>query len=268
MTAPKSIQDSYEEVVPGVYAGVPNEVYHAANGFSHSDIVKAHKSISTYLWYKQNQKQTDAMLQGSALHDLVLLPDTYKNTYSVCSTKGKNTKAYKDMAKDESRIVLTSAMESNIHYMRDALYSNPTIRDILESKTTLREVSMWVRDYKTGLVRKIRPDMISNGVIYDVKTSVSPTPKGFLHSIFEYKYHLQSAYYQDTSRLNDLQITDFVFLVVGSLPPYLTAIYNINPDLLEEGRMMYQETLSRLATYYLGEDEWDGLTSGREVVTL
>ena len=39
MTAPKEIRDNYEEVMPGVYAGVPNDLYHSVDGLSKTTFV-------------------------------------------------------------------------------------------------------------------------------------------------------------------------------------------------------------------------------------
>ena len=64
------------------------------------------------------------------------------------------------------------------------------------------------------------------------------------------------------------EISNFKFLVVGSKPPYLTAVYDINEDLLEEGREKTAEALDRYWNYKNGTDEWSGLSYGRETVTL
>ena len=268
--APRVIQETYTEVLPGVYSGVPNEEYHSLDGYSHTNLVNIEKSISTYNWRKIHQEVTDAMIMGSAFHDLCLLPDEYKNTYLVSPVKGKNTKKYKQMVEDNpDKIILTPGVADTIHYMRDSMYKNPSMREHLEAKTNLREVSIWARCNVTGLLRKVRPDMIHNGFIIDLKSSISPTPQGFRHSIYEYKYFIQSPYYQDTVRLIGLDIKDFLFFVVGKTPPYLTGIYNINDELIEEGRARYLAALSKMECYLIrGEGAWDGLEQGREVVTL
>ena len=267
--APATIQLNYDEVIPGVYALVPNEVYHASEGLSKTNLCDIHGSIAEYNMRKASpQKQTDPMLKGSAFHDLVLLPEVYKQTYLVGPTIGKATKANKQFILDHPhKTVITVGMSDDIHYMRDALHANPTIRRILESDTVLREVSMWVKHGGVDLLCKIRPDIIEGGVIYDLKSTIAPDVRPFLHSVYKYKYHVQSAYYQDTANLNGLKITNFKFLVVGSKPPYLTAVYDLNADLIEEGADIYYAALLKYRKYLDG-DKWDGLDYGRETVTL
>ena len=269
--APPNITTHYEEVIPGVYQGVPNQVYHESEGISCSDIKELAKSIEHYEHRKEYpQGQTDAMLVGSALHDIVLLPNTYKNTYVVAPVKGKTTKAYRKCIVDNpGKDVLTQYQEENILNMRDSIYRNPTMRGILESDTILRESSIWVRHGSTGLVLKIRPDIIVDGVIYDLKTtSGDVSPRGFINSVFKYKYHIQAPFYVDCATMNGMTISGFKFLVVGSVPPYSTAIYDLNADTMEEGRDIYRLALYRYGNYLVGDNIWKGLVHGRETVTL
>ena len=269
--APTEIRDNYEEIIPGVYAGVPNEVYHASEGISCSGIKELGKSVEHYEWMKRFPlKQTDPMLVGSALHDLCLLPDTYDSTYIVSPTKGKTTEGYKKTKKDNpDKDILTATMGENVVSMRDALYRNPTVRNILQGDTTLREVSIWVKDPITNLLLKVRPDIIHKGIIYDIKTtSGGVEPRGFLMNVYKYKYHVQDPFYGDCCSLNGMSIKGFKFLVVGSKPPYSTAIYDLNDELREKGRNYYEEALMRYKRCLTGEETWKGLPSGRETVTL
>jgi len=270
MTAPKEIRSKYTEAMPGVYELVPNEEYHASDGLSKTTICQIHESIALYQMMRASpQKPTDPMIKGSAFHDLVLLPEVYKKNYLVGPTIGKATKAHKKCVFDHPhKTVITSGVSDDIYSMRDALYDNPGIKKILDSKTTLREVSIWVKDPITGLTLKIRPDLISDGVIYDLKSTIAPHSRAFLHSVYKYSYNVQSALYQDVSLMNGMKITNFVFLVVGSKPPFLTAIYDINLELLQEGRDKYREALERYSNYLLSSDKWSGLSYGRETVTL
>lgn len=268
--APDNIHSHYQEVMPGVYELVPNEEYHVSDGLSKTTICQIHESIALYQMMKKSpQKPTDPMIKGSAFHDLVLLPYEYQNNYAIASTVGKKTKAFQRCVLDNPhKTVITSGTSDDIYSMRNALYDNPSIKEILDNKTTLREVSIWVKDPITGLTLKIRPDLIADGIIYDLKSTIAPHSRAFLHSVYKYSYNVQSALYQDVAIMNGMKITNFIFLVVGSKPPFLTAIYDINPELLQEGRDKYREALERYSNYLLLSDKWNGLSYGREMVTL
>ena len=266
--APKSIKENYEEVIPSVYAMVPNELYHSIDGISSSNIKELGKSIAHYHYSKEHQKkQTDAMLKGSAFHDMVLLPDVYEATYMMGPTITKTSKKYKQCVLDNPhKTVLPPRMIDDLEYMRDALYKNPSIREILESDTILREVSIWGKDSTTGLLCKCRPDIIANGIVYDVKTTV--VPHCFLNAVKDFKYHVSSEHYLNVCRGIGMTATDFQFLAVGSKPPYLTGIYRLPDDFIAAGKEYCRRSLDRYANYMLSDDDWDGLPQGREVVTL
>jgi exodeoxyribonuclease VIII len=267
--APKHIRDNYTEIIPSVYEGVQNDVYHASDGLGSHSVIDIGKSIAHYNWRKKAPLESDSLLKGEALHDLVLLPETFKSKFVIAPTKDKKTNKYKEFVLDHpTQKVLLPNMYDDIYYMRDALYDNPTIRDILADSTNLRECSVWVKDIPTGLLLKCRPDIIVNGIIYDVKTTIAPHDRAFIHSVFEYGYHIQSAFYQYCCKLNGMTVKDFRFLAVGNKPPYLTAIYNLNADLLIEANEYIRTSLNRYAEYIMGTDKWEGLTYGRECVTL
>ena len=268
--APQHIVDSYEQVMPGCFLGVPNQKYHDTEGISKTNTCDLDRSVAHYILSKQYpMKQTDPMLKGSAFHDLCLLPDFYYSHYKVCPLKGKATKGYKAMADEfPDSDVLTAGMAQDVNEMHEAVMKNPTMKEVLGSESTLREVSIWATDPDTGLLLKIRPDIIYNGVIFDLKTTIAPHPKAFIHSVWDYKYQVQSAFYQYVAGLLGMTIDNFIFLCVGSKPPYLTAIYDLNDDLVEEGDAFFRRALLRYKTYLESDDKWDGLECGRELVTL
>ena len=249
---------------------VPNEEYHAADGLSSTNIKDISRSISHYRMDQANpMKQTESMFTGSALHDMVMLPDYYREHYIVCKTKGNTTDNYKQTVIDNpDKSVLSITQSDLVHNMRDSLYKNPTISEILDSKSVLREVSIWANDLQTSLDIKCRPDLICNGIIFDLKTTIGPSPRGFIQSVYRFKYHVSDPFYRHVCALIGMSITDFQFICVGNKAPYLTSIYNLNSELLAEGVNIYQQSLQRYSEYILSDDKWDGLAQGREVVTL
>lgn len=269
MSAPKHIRDEYEEIIPGFYALVPNEVYHASAGLSSHGIMELRESIAHYLYRKEHPIESDALLKGEATHDAVLLPHLFETKFAMAPAKTKTSKAYKQFVLDNPhKKVLTPQMYRDVLAMREALYGNPAIREILEADTVLRECSSWVHDPHTNVLLKCRPDIIVDGYIYDVKTTIAPHQRAFIHSVFEYRYHIQSAFYQYCCKLAGINVKDFRFLVVGNKPPYLTAIYTLNDGLIEEGNTVVREAIDRYSDYLLGVETWEGLPYGRDVVVL
>jgi len=278
--APKNIIDNYEQILPGVFTGVPGSVYHASDGFSRSNLCEIDRSIAHYkISLETKNVQTDPLLKGSAFHDLCLLPDFYYSNYKVADTGDKRTKKYKTfVSKYPNNDILTPGMANDVKDMRDAIYSNPKMKEALDIETSLREVSIWARDPDTGLLLKIRPDLICDGLIIDLKSTISPSKEAFVYSVRDWKYHVQASYYLYVSSLIGMDIEDFIFFVVGSKPPFLTGIYNLprlkedvvsGPDVsLEEGERFFRHSLDVYKKYSDSPDNWDGLEYGRDLVTL
>ena len=61
---------------------------------------------------------------------------------------------------------------------------------------------------------------------------------------------------------------NFIFLAVGNKPPYLTAIYDLNEELLQEGDAFFRKSLLIYKNYLESDDKWTGLENGRGLVTL
>jgi exodeoxyribonuclease VIII len=280
MTAPAHIKNNYEEVMPGYYLGVENEKYHSTDGVGHTNLCDIKdKSIDYYNMRKNSQeKPTDPLIRGGAVHSLTLTPDEYKRLYLVGPTINRNTKKWKEFILDHPhKIVIPPRMADDIHYMRDALYDNPYIKEILDSKTILREVSSWVTDPDTGILLRFRPDIIVDGIIYDLKSTIAPHVDAFRYSTKKYNYRVQDPFYVDCARLTGLKLTQrdddgedgpFKFLVVGSTPPWLTAVYKLPSEDVEFGRDKYRSALDYYAEYLASPDGWSGLSYGRETVTL
>ena len=268
--APKNIIDNYEQVLPGIFAGVPIEEYHASDGTSKTNICDIDRSVAHYkISLETRGVRTDPMLKGSGLHDACLLPDFYYSHYKVAPTNDKRTKKYQEFVKKyPNHEILTPGMANDIKEMKEAIFNNTTMKEVLEADTSLREVSIWATDPITGLLLKIRPDLIHNGVIFDLKTTLSPHPRAFIHSVYDYKYHVQSAYYQYVAGLIGMKLDNFIFFAVGNKPPYLTAIYDLNEELLQEGEMFFRNSLLVYKNYLESEDKWTGLELGRELITL
>lgn len=268
--APKYIRENYEEIIPGVFSGVPNEVYHSDEAISCSNIKDIFVSLDQYELRKKYKKQTDSMIFGSAFHDLLLLPDAYHDTYVVSPYRTKTAKGYKAFCdENEDKVVISPQDSDTLFAMRDKLLANPGVRPVLTSEYAMKEVSIWAEDPMTGVKMKVRPDLIHSGAIYDLKTtSGTVEPRGAIQSVFKFKYHVQAAFYTAVCRLIGMTIHGFVFVFIETSPPYHTAMYTLNEDLVAEGEDIVRRSLDRYHRYVTGQDTWTGLEHGTEVVTL
>lgn len=80
---PDEIPDEHQpDFQPGVYDGVPNEVYHDCGAISCSGLKQAKKSVLHYLDYLNSEpKDTKDLRIGNGVHAAVLEPDRFQSEY-------------------------------------------------------------------------------------------------------------------------------------------------------------------------------------------
>jgi exodeoxyribonuclease VIII len=107
---------------------------------------------------------------------------------------------------------------------------------------------------------KARPDYIrqDKGLILDLKTCLDARSDPFSRSCWNYRYHVQAAYYLDGYRVATEESAEaFLFIAIEKAPPYAVAVYHANEDMIDQGRSEYQRDLITYAEC-LAKDEWPG----------
>lgn len=245
---------------PGLYAGVPESVYHGDRRSVSSSQVRHLLEVTPHRWQWERDNprpSSSAMEWGTALHTLVLgvgMPpvDTGYDTW--------NTKAAKDKVA-EVRAKGGIPMKPNdfraVHGAAERLRTHPAAAPLLASGDS--ELSAWARDPDTGIMLRARADRVHwiderTAVIGDVKKSSEPGPDEFAWSVDKYGYHRQQAFYQRVFELLGIR-TSFVFLAVCSDPPYEPYVVELPDRAVELGE---RDNARALAIYAkcLADDNW------------
>jgi exodeoxyribonuclease VIII len=126
--------------------------------------------------------------------------------------------------------------------MRDAVMANKDAAELLtghEAETSLR----WDAD---DVPVKARLDAWHRDAqkIVDLKTTRDASPRGFGRAAAEYGYHAQAAHYADGVRALTGQGHEYYIVCVEKTEPYLTAVYEVFPDMLDAGRETVREGLA------------------------
>lgn len=146
------------------------------------------------------------------------------------------TRTKKFMAAEEEalaagkQVVLRKEMDE-AQAIADAVHANATAAGLLADAEP--EVSMFWVDPEFGIWQRGRmdaysPDIWEMPVIVDLKTSADASEEGFAKSMADYGYVRQYVHYRQglAAALGcDPEDIDFIFVVVESEPPYLTATY-------------------------------------------
>jgi len=233
-----------------------NKQYHAdksAIGKSGLDLI--HESPADY--FNQHlspnppeRKQTPAKLLGSALHALVLEPEKFKNLFTVAPELDRRTADGKmewttivQLAEANGTEIITSEIYDKARKMRDALHAHPITKELLFSdKGAMNEYSYYWTDPVTGVKCKAKADRVtSSGLIIDVKTAASVNPEELSKDMFNYRYHVQDAWYTDGFEIaHRVKPEGFLFITVRNEEPYLVKPYMLDEPSRQLGRDSYR----------------------------
>lgn len=148
--------------------------------------------------------------------------------------------------------------------IRDNAHKDGTVRALLTGGNS--EQSLLVED-DHGTLRKSKFDYITTAgnVIPDLKTCRSAHPDKFEKAIENMGYFQRAAFYVDNANLAGLSKDTFVFICVETAPPYLVACYQLQDEVLQAGRMIYQRDLQQYRNC-VETGRWPGYHQGiREI---
>lgn len=256
---------------PGIYTDLSNEQYHAGPGYSKSQLDLVAKAPALLEWSKRaaNDNSSKAASVGTALHMLILEPEAFAASYitepgkfDLRTTAGKAARAEFE-AEAKGRIVLAFDEWEMLQRQRDSVFAHPEARALIEIPGGRFETSAYWADPETGLLCRCRPDWWPMPeVIVDLKTTEDPSPHAFSRSIFEYRYHVQDAFYTDgAGAANGAGVEDFVFLAVGKkreMGRYPVRVYRLNEEDKQYGRELYRANLKTVLDC-TETGEWPGI---------
>lgn len=253
----------------GIYE-ITNEEYHASSGLSRSALM-VFKELPMHYWHQylsgdyEPPKPKEGYHVGSVLHTLVLEPEKFESEYFRGTKWNKATKIGKaghaaDMQAANGRIIVDAPTIEKVEAMRDALFSNPIIANLLKNEPGLSfvEQSYFWTDPETGIQCKARPDMLRlliEPVIVDLKSCDDASPRGFQLSAIKYGYYLQMAMIfealkacgsfnkYDGNSISPLIFKRCMFACVEKAPPYPTAVYMMQDDALHYGLGQFHSLL-------------------------
>ena len=229
---------------------VPDEVYHASEGFGSSKIKSFMASPLKFKWEQNHPiEQSPAMIKGSAFHCAVLEPDRYNRDYAVAPAIDKRTKKGKEewaefQASCEGKTIIDAKLAEEVNHMVDSCLAQfgGYLSDFKP------EVSYW-RRHRTGLVLKARIDAEVDRIAYDLKSTKDPL--GFDREAVRYDYHIQATHYGWVS-----QLAHMVFLPTGNSAPFISGQpVEFSPEDLNDFYPAWAKAIDELSDA-LDFDEW------------
>lgn len=251
---------------------LPASTYHAHPGLSSSAIKEMAKS-PRHFWGKhldpdrKKREPSPAMLLGTAIHTLVLEPqhaDTVVKLppYACGRTKAAIEARERFMEELPPEAVLLSPEDfDRAHGAAEAVRGND---DAMTWLTAGKAEESWFapcpqHHQELGLIRRGRvdyqtthPESEGRPVLVDLKSSSDVTPDKFGKHFAELGYHIQAAWNIDGYSLCGVEVGshlagDYVVVAVETQAPFVVAVYEVPPEVIEQGRREYRRLLEAWA---------------------
>jgi exodeoxyribonuclease VIII len=242
------------QMKPGIYHGISNADYHGGEGISKTGLDRINRCPAYYMHCKtQPRKETPALVFGRAIHTAILEPHLFAAEYAVAPDVDRRTKAGKEayaefMLECGDKTILTADQYARAEAIQAAVYAHPAAAALIEGNG-LNEASVFWSDTASGVLCKCRPDRLRDDhIVVDVKTTQNASPEAFMRDAYNYRYHVQAAYYMDgVAAATGHRPPAFVFLAVESEPPHLVACYMAGDDMVALGEQEYRLNLDLYA---------------------
>lgn len=239
-----------------------NAEYHADPAISKSDLDLINRSPAYYRYVKENPKeQTSAMLLGSVFHKLVLEPETFAAEYAVCPAVDRRTKAgrevYQSFVDDlqEGIEVITDDIYQTAQAMAESVKNHPIAARLLQGGQA--ETSYFWEE--NGVECKCRPDYLRTDIksIIDLKSTQNASPESFVKSAYDYRYHVQAAWYLRGLKACGVDAENFIFIAVEKEAPYTVCVYTADDLMIKLGNSEADENLDTFCKC-MRSDNWFG----------
>ncbi|MFA5712340.1 PD-(D/E)XK nuclease-like domain-containing protein, partial [Mycolicibacterium sp.] len=183
----------------------------------------------------------------------------------------KSAQEHRDEIRAQGKAPLLRRELEQVQAMAAALRRHPRAAELLQPGTGRPEVSLFWRDWVTGVERRARPDWLivhgdGRATVVDYKTTASPDPASVRKAIANLGYYMQHAFYEDgVHALGIAEDVDFLFVFQGKEPPYLPLVARVDGPGVAVGRARVDEALAIFARCQ-ASGEWPGYSD--EVLTV
>ena len=253
-----------EIVPPCAIIGMPNDVYHAHPAISKSGLDLIHRSPA-HFQYSAKRDSTRAMEIGTAIHCAILEPERFAAEYVLLrDVKDRRASEYRKAKEVHGgEYVLTSTEADNVAGMQESVRSQYAI------PKGRAEVSLFAVCARTGVAVKCRFDLLTDdGHAIDLKKTQDSSREAFAKSIYNYRYHVQQAFYSYVYYLvfgRDLE--SFTFLAVEEQHPHIAMPYTIGFESAGIAHSEMQADLDRYAAC-VQDNDWPGYERTDEPLEL
>lgn len=252
---------------PGIYYGVPDDIYFATPGWSQSGLKRLDTSPAKArggTWDPPSAPMYRGTAAHLALQDLAAFNASYTISGACeATTQAGNPcrnwgKVYADgewlcgvhgkKKRHEGPLALSPSDYDLICQWRTIAMTDPDIRALWRLDGNVEVAMKWI-DPRTGLLCKGRIDFLSKdgSTVYDWKTTREGGFADFCYHLERYRYHWQQAFYTMGAEVLDVKIESFFFIALGT--DLAHSVHSLPAEVIRRGEAEVNALLDRALTY-------------------
>ena len=228
---------------PGIYKGIPYEVYAQIDAVSASKLKTIHTQSPLAL-NRRADIDNDALRQDRAGHAAVFEPDLFDSEFVVWPSTNPDTgkkatrrgSRWDDFeALHADRTILTESQHRASSQLSGAVRNHPVAGDLVKQDGKAEVTILW-RDVRTGAMIKARIDWLCEATV-ELKTTRDPAPRRFASQSADLGYHLQYALYADAVATVIEEPLPFLVIAAQNAEPFDVVVYSVSDEVLNTGKI-------------------------------
>jgi len=262
----------------GIHRDLPMQDYLDDEAIGSSSLCKISSTPADYkAALTAPHKDSKPLIFGTMAHSKMLEPDTFYDYYideidfGNCRKKENKEKKDEWLKLHDGKIIVSASDKAALEKIEKAANQHDELCEILMNGVMNVEITGIAEFAKHltpgGLRLKTREDIISDGWIYDIKTTSSPvTDIGIARTIMKYQYHLKAAHHTQVMRRAGLDIKGFgwIFVTTNQDACHIV-VKKLSEALLQASIDKHMELLSLLARC-TKTDSWPGYSQKVEEI--
>jgi hypothetical protein len=242
---------------PGVYDGIPNDVYHAdpvpegSLSSSGARLLLPPSCPALFRYWQDHGEQTKPAYDlGHAVHLLVLGEGAALVRIEAEDWRTKKAREQRDAAYAAGKVPLLAEAHDTATAMAAVMLNHHIAGPLFDQSTGKPEQTLIWRDPETLVMCRARFDWLRNPtggrlIIPDLKTTYCAEPRSLAKSMVNFGYNLQGAFYENGAI--ELGLSDgppaFVLVAQEKTPPYLVTIAQPDQEAIDAGRTRARKAL-------------------------
>ena len=228
--------------MPGCFtAKLDAPTYHSTkNTISHTGILHLLRSPAHYKVYMESNRDDSSPNFGTVSHSAILEPLEFNEQYAVFTGVRRGSKWELFAESNSHKLILNQTEYQSILSMKRSVYE---FRDFPLGKaieTGEAEKSIFWIDPDTGVQCRIRVDLLTPFVSFDLKTTNDARPQSVLRQSMKLGYPLEAGMYTEGVFRLTGNYQPFVFIFVEDSAPYGVWVQTAGESFVREGTRMFR----------------------------